>query len=186
MSIPKKIKEVYESASCLFTTKEVEAALDRMAINIQQALEDKNPVILCVMIGGLVPLGNLLPRLNFPLEVDYVHATRYRGAIQGGELIWKVKPSVDLRDRTVLVVDDILDCGVTLAAILAEIKSMGAREVYCAVLVDKHRARAENGLANADFVGLYADDHYIFGYGMDYNEYLRNAPGIFVVAPEHE
>ena len=157
-----------------------------MAIKIHQQLHDKNPVILCVMIGGLVPLGNLLPRLDFPLEVDYVHATRYRGGIRGGELHWKVRPSLDLTGRTVLVVDDILDGGVTLAAILAEMKTLGAAEVFCAVLVDKYHKRVENGLKNADFVGLEVDDHYIFGYGMDYNEYLRNAPGIFVVAPEHE
>jgi hypoxanthine phosphoribosyltransferase len=186
MSIPSKIKEVYENATCLYTTKEVEAALDRMAINIHRCLYDKNPIILCVMIGGLVPMGNLLPRLDFPLEVDYVHATRYRGEIKGGNLDWKVKPSLNLANRTVLVVDDILDGGVTLAAIIEEVKSLGASEVLSAVLVDKHHKRVPNGLKNADFVGLQVDDHYIFGYGMDYNEYLRNAPGIFVVSPEHE
>lgn len=186
MSIPAKIREVYEKAQCLYTTHEVEAALDRMAINIHQTLSDKNPVILCVMIGGLIPLGNLLLRLDFPLEVDYVHATRYRGEITGGELHWKVKPSVNLAGRTVLIVDDILDGGVTLAAIIREIEAMGAAEVYSAVLVDKHHKRVPNGLKKADFVGLEVDDHYIFGYGMDYNEYLRNAPGIFVVDPSHE
>lgn len=186
MFMPDKIKEVYQKSTLLFTTNEVEAALDRMAINIHECLKDKNPIILCVMIGGLVPLGNLLPRLDFPLEVDYVHATRYRGDISGGDLLWKVKPSADLTNRTVLVVDDILDGGVTLAAIIEEVKNAGAKEVYSAVLVDKHHKRLPNGLKKADFVGLQVDDHYIFGYGMDYNEYLRNAPGIFVVSPEHE
>ncbi|KTC90307.1 hypoxanthine-guanine phosphoribosyltransferase [Fluoribacter dumoffii] len=186
MTIPDKIKEVYEKSSCLFTTNEVEAALDRMAINIHKELQDQNPVLVCVMVGGLVLLGNLLPRLDFPLEVDYVHATRYQGETRGGEIFWKVKPSSNLKGRTVLVVDDILDGGVTLAAIIDEIKNLGAEKVYSAVLVDKYRKRVINGLQNADFVGLQVEDHYIFGYGMDYNEYLRNAPGIFVVHPEHE
>lgn len=186
MSIPENIKAVYEKSTRLFTTDEIEAALDKIAAEIHETLNEKNPVIICVMVGGLVPMGNLLPRLDFPLEVDYVHATRYRGEITGGELHWKVRPSVNLEGRTVLVVDDILDGGITLAAILAEVKSLGAAEVYSAVLVDKHHKRVENGLLHADFVGLEIDDHYIFGYGMDYNEYLRNAPGIFVVAPEHE
>lgn len=186
MTIPDKIRKVYEKSTRLFTSDEVEAALDSMAIKIHQQLHDKNPVIICVMIGGLVPMGNLLPRLDFPLEVDYVHATRYNSGTRGGDIQWKVKPSLNLRDRTVLVVDDILDGGLTLAAILNEIKLMGAANVYSAVLVDKHHKRVENGLKNADFVGLEVDDHYIFGYGMDYNEYLRNAPGIFVVAEEHE
>lgn len=186
MSIPNKIKTVYEKSSCLYTSNEVAAALDRMAINIHDQLKDKNPVILCVMVGGLVPLGNLLLRLDFPLEVDYVHATRYRGEITGGDIHWKVKPSANLQGRTVLVVDDILDGGITLAAIMDEVKAMGASEIYSAVLVDKFRKRVPNGLQKADFVGLEVEDHYIFGYGMDYNEYLRNAPGIFVVDPEHE
>lgn len=186
MSIPLKIKDVYKKSTRLFTTQQVEAALDKMALSIHSELHEKNPVILCVMIGGLVPMGNLLPRLDFPLEVDYIHATRYRGDIKAGELVWKVRPSTDLTDRTVLVVDDILDGGLTLSAIIAEVKNMGASEVFSAVLVDKHHKRVPDGLAKADFVGLEVDDHYIFGYGMDYNEYLRNAPGIFVVAPEHE
>lgn len=185
MNIPHQIKEVYEKATCLFTTKEVEAALDRMAINITRELHDKNPILICVMIGGLVPMGNLLPRLDFPLEVDYVHATRYRGELSGGEIVWKVRPTANLKDRTVLVVDDILDGGVTLAAIIKEIENLGASKVYSAVLVDKHHKRVEHGLQKADFVGLQIEDYYIFGYGMDYKEYLRNAPGIFVVAPEH-
>lgn len=184
--MPNKIKEVYEKAACLFTTEEIEIALNKMAFDIQHELHDKNPIIICVMIGGLVPMGNLLPLLDFPLEVDYVHATRYRGEMSGGDIVWKVRPSSDLKNRTVLVVDDILDGGVTLAAIIKEIEDLGAEKVYSAVLVDKHHKRVENGLQNADFVGLQVDDHYIFGYGMDYKEYLRNAKGIFVVAPEHE
>lgn len=186
MTVPSKITAVYEKSSCLFTTNEVEAALDRMALKITAELEDQNPILLCVMIGGMVPMGNLLPRLDFPLEIDYVHATRYRGAITGGELVWKVKPSISLAGRTVLVVDDILDGGVTLAGIIEYVKQQQATRVLSAVLVDKHHKRVENGLEKADFVGLEVDDHYIFGYGMDYNEYLRNAPGIFVVSPEHE
>lgn len=186
MSTPAPINEVFEKATCLFTLAEIEAALDRMAAAITEQLHDKNPIILCVMVGGLVAMGNLLPRLNFPLEVDYVHATRYQGDIRGGDLTWKAKPNHNLLGRTVLVFDDILDGGLTLAAIIADLKKMGADDIYSAVLVDKHHKRVPEGLDKADFVGLEVEDHYIFGYGMDYNEYLRNAPGIFVVAPEHE
>jgi hypoxanthine phosphoribosyltransferase len=186
MSIPEKIKQVYKDATCLYTAEQVEEALDRIALQISQKLSDKNPIILCVMIGGMIPMASLLLRLDFPLEVDYVHASRYRGEITAGQLHWKVKPRLNLKDRTVLVVDDILDGGLTLAAILAEVDAMGASEIYSAVLVDKHHTRVDGGLKQADFVALEVDDHYIFGYGMDYNEYLRNAPGIYVVSPEHE
>lgn len=185
MSVPKHIKEVYEQATCLYTTHEVEAALDRMAIRIHETLSETNPVLLCVMIGGVVLLGNLLPRLDFPLEVDYVHATRYQGDLMGKELHWKAEPSTPIEGRTVLIVDDVLDQGLTLAAVVARLHDRGARAVYTAVLVDKHRCRVPYGLQKADFVGVSAEDHYLFGYGMDYHNYLRNVPLIYMVAPKH-
>ena len=184
MTTISNISDVYKRSTCLYTMDDINAALDKLAIDIHNKLHDKNPVIVCVMNGGLVPMGNLLPRLDFPLEVDYVHATRYRGATSGGDIHWKVKPSVNLKDRVVLVVDDILDGGITLAAILKDIEQSGAREVYSAVLVDKYQKRVPGGMSKADFVGLYIEHHYIFGFGMDYKEYLRNAKGIYIVAPE--
>lgn len=181
-----KIQEVHEKSTQVFSTEQIEAALTNMAQAIHEDLSDKNPVLLCVMIGGLIPFGQLLLRLSFPLEVDYVHATRYQGETRGGALHWIAKPRTDLKGRTVLIVDDILDGGVTLAAIVAEIKKMGALEVKTAVLVNKHHERETTGLNVADYVGLDVDDRFIYGYGMDYQEYLRNVAGIFVVSPEHQ
>lgn len=186
MSLPKNIQEVYAKATCLHTKKEIEAEIDRLALEIHQKLADKNPLFLCVMIGGLVLTGNLLPRLDFPLELDYVHASRYRGATSGGELEWKMHPTHKVKDRTILIIDDILDGGITLAEIVKHCKNQGATEVQTAVLLDKREARLAGGLPSADFTGLVIPDGYVFGYGMDYKEYLRNAPGIFVVAPEHQ
>jgi hypoxanthine phosphoribosyltransferase len=186
MTVLDKIKEVHSQSTQLFSMEQIDTALDKMAKAIHEDLQDENPVVLCVMIGGLIPMGHLLVRLQFPLEVDYVHATRYRGETAGGELHWRAKPTTDLTNRTVLIVDDILDGGVTLAAIISEVEAMGAKTVKTAVLVDKHHEREEKGLKEADYTGLEVDDHFIYGYGMDYQEYLRNVPGIFVVSPEHE
>ncbi len=180
-----KIQDVFEKSTQLFTMDDLNVALDQMASAIHDVLHDKNPVVLCVMNGGLIPTGHLLTRLNFPLTIDYIHATRYRGELQGGALHWKVKPSIDIKGRTVLVVDDILDGGVTLAGILETLKADGASDVYSAVVLDKYTKRLPNGLQHADFVGLPIEDHYVFGFGLDYNHYLRNAPGIYKVAPEH-
>lgn len=172
-------QRVYEEAECLHDRTQVEAAIIRMAEQITASLRHDNPLVLCVMSGALIPAGILLTHLDFPLEVDYVHATRYRGATAGGEVKWLARPRTPLRDRTVLVVDDILDEGTTLAAILDDCRKQGARQVMSAVLVEKRHQR-KNGL-QADFVGLEVADRYVFGYGMDYKEYLRNAPGIFAV-----
>lgn len=176
----RQAEEVYRSSERLFDLEEVEQALDAMSERITAELVDTNPIVLCVMNGGLLPAGRLLTRLDFPLWLDYVHATRYRDKTVGGELHWIKRNSVPLKDRTVLIVDDILDEGVTLAAIARYCEGEGVRRVLSAVVVEKIHDRG-NGF-KADFVGLQVDDRYVFGYGMDYKGYLRNAPGIFAVA----
>ena len=181
---PAQAWEVFRKADCLFAEPQVEAALDNMAIAIRQQLADTNPVMVCLMNGGVVPFGKLLTRLPFPLQVDYVHATRYGARLKGGELEWIAGPFVAARDRTVLLVDDILDEGTTLAAIEARYRADGAKRVYKAVLTRKDRPRKV--AIDVDFVGLEIPDRYVFGYGMDYKGYLRNAPGIYAVAAADE
>ncbi len=184
--LPNHIHEVLAKATCLYSKNEVEAAFHRMAIDISDRLSETNPIFLCVVIGGIIPLGNLLPRLNFPLELDYVHVTRYLNTMQGQQVQWLVKPRSNLKNRTVIIVDDILDGGITLNEIVHYCHVQEAKEIYTAVLVDKPEARLSHGLSNADFYGLQVENYYVFGYGMDYKGYLRNAPGIYMVAPEHK
>ena len=181
---PQQITGVFERATCLFSYDEVQVALDKMASEINQQLREANPIIMCVMNGGIVTTGHLLTRFNFPLEVDYVHATRYRGKTRGDDLFWYKKPSFPLEGRTILLVDDVLDGGITLAEIAAYCKQQHAAKVYTAVLLDKYQKRVPNGLTNANFVGLSIEDHYVIGFGMDYHEYLRNVPGIYRIAPQ--
>jgi hypoxanthine phosphoribosyltransferase len=179
MSIsPAEAAAVLRDADCLYSVADVERAFDAMAAAITDRLKDANPILLCVMNGGMVPTGHLIPRLNFPLQVDYVHATRYRDRLHGNELHWLAEPHIALEGRTVLVIDDILDEGVTLQAILEDCTRRGAKEVLSAVLVEKLHDR-KHGARHADFIGLPVEDRYVFGYGMDYKGFLRNAPGIF-------
>ena len=181
MSItPQQAAEVLASADLIYSKAEVEQALDRMAVEITGRLSGKDPLVLCVLNGALIPTGHLLTRLNFPLRHDYVHATRYRGGTTGAELEWIGRPNASLKGENILVIDDILDHGVTLSAIVAACKEAGAKTVCSAVLVEKLHDRG-NGFT-ADFVGLRVEDRYVFGYGMDYMGYHRNAPGIYAVA----
>ncbi len=175
-----KAQKVLSEADMIHSPAAVEAAYDRIAAEIELRLAGSNPVVLCVLLGGLVPTGQLLCRLNFPLQLDYIHATRYRGGTRGDELEWLVRPRISLVDRTVLVIDDILDKGVTLAGIVEDCHNQGAKEVRSAVLIDKKTERASE-LEHADFSGLAVPDRYVFGCGMDYHNYLRNAPGIYAV-----
>ncbi|WP_136063910.1 hypoxanthine-guanine phosphoribosyltransferase [Modicisalibacter radicis] len=173
------MRELMDNADCLITQSQVERALDRMAEAITDRLGDKLPVFYCVMNGGLITTGHLLTRLGFPLEVDYLHATRYRGGTRGGELFWRVSPEVPMAGRHVVIVDDILDEGATLAAILAYCREAKAASISTAVLVDKRHERKAAPDLKADYCGLEVEDRYVFGFGMDYKGYWRNAPGIF-------
>ena len=176
-----EIKRAREEADCLADAATVEAALDRMAAEITARLADANPLVYAVMNGGLILAGRILPRLPFPLEVAYLHASRYGHAIQGTLLDWRVRPTQDLRGRTVLVLDDILDEGHTLKAIIEHLKEEGAAEVLSAVLVHKRHDRKAYPGMRADFSGLDIADRFLFGCGMDYKGYWRNAPGIYAV-----
>lgn len=171
---------VLSRADLLYSVGQVEKALDAMGSSISQKLSGTDPLVVCVMTGGVVPFGLLLPKLQFPLQIDYVHATRYGKKLQGGQLQWVSGPHQEIHGRIVLLIDDILDEGATLAGIEARYRAEGAREVYKAVLVMKDRARTHD--VTVDFVGLEVPDRYVFGYGMDYKGYLRNAPGIYAEA----
>lgn len=175
------IRQIMAEADCLYSESEVEAAIDQVAAKINGELAERNPVVFCVMNGGLIFSGKLLPKLNFPLELSYLHASRYRNETSGGELFWKAKPEISFIDRDVLIIDDILDEGHTLAAIVDFCRHAGASKVHTAVLIDKVHERKARPDLKADYVGLPCEDRYIFGYGMDYKGYWRNAAGIFAV-----
>jgi len=177
---PAEIKRVQAEADLIHSSEAVEAAIEKMGREITAVLSDKNPVILCLMIGGVIPTGKLIPLLDFPLQVEYIHATRYQGETSGGALCWVRKPAISLQDRHVLIIDDILDQGTTLMAIVEECKNNQAKTIHTAVLVDKQLNR-ERSFKKADFTGVTVPDRYVFGYGMDYKDYLRNAPGIYAV-----
>jgi len=174
-----EIRRVRAEADCLYTAAQVEAALDRLAAQLTARYEDRNPLVLCVMNGGLITTAGLLQRMDFPLQVDYLHATRYRGGTRGGELHWLREPGHALAGRALIIVDDILDEGHTLAAIVDHCRAQGAASVESVALVEKEHRRKQG--IEADYVGLVVEDRYVFGYGMDYKDYLRNAPGIFAV-----
>ncbi len=176
-----QIEQIMQQADCLYEEAVVEKAISRLAQQITAELAGKNPLLFCVMNGGLIFSGKLLTQLNFMLEQSYLHATRYRKQTSGGELFWKARPEADLQGRVVLVVDDILDEGHTLQAILEYCRASGASQVYSAVLLNKLHKRKASPDFVADFVGLDCPDRYVFGYGMDYQGYWRNAAGIYAV-----
>lgn len=178
----KEIQQVQATADLIFNEAQVEGALDKMAASINELLGGSNPLVLCVLNGGIIAAGKLIMRLTMPLTIDAINASRYQNQTSGGVIEWVLKPGTALTDRAVLIIDDVLDEGITLAAIKEYCLEQGASAVYCAVLVDKLLDHEKP--IQADFVGLQVENRYLFGYGMDYKGYLRNATGIYACKGE--
>jgi hypoxanthine phosphoribosyltransferase len=175
------VKELQQKTVCLYDAKAITAAIEKMALQMNADLADKNPILLCAMNGALIFLGQLAPLLNFPLQIDYIHTSRFRGEMRGGDLHWLATPTIPLKNRNIIIVEDILDSGITLAAIKDYCIQQNAKEVVSAVLVDKERPREKGGLDKAEYTGLMVPDKFLIGFGLDYKGYLRNVPGIYAV-----
>lgn len=182
--VKQELMRVRREARELYSRDQVEEAVAKVAIKLAEDYTEHFPVFVTIMKGGIVFAGQLLTRLDIPLEVDYLHASRYLGDISGGDVQWMVTPSANLAGRHVVILDDILDVGSTLLSIIDACKAQGAASVKtCVLVVDKrHDRKAVPGLT-ADYTVLEAEDLYLFGMGMDYKGFWRNAPGIFAVDP---
>lgn len=173
------LNKILDEADCLVDEAELNTALDKMAAQITTDLSDKLPLVLCVMNGGLVPTAALIERLNFPLELDYIHATRYGMDTEGATLNWLSYPQTSLKDRTILVIDDIFDQGHTLQAIQKWLEQQEANSVYTATVINKLHDRKTN--MTPDYIGTDVADRFLFGYGMDYKGFFRNLKGIYAI-----
>lgn len=169
-------------AELIHSAEVVDAAITQLASSIKADLGESKPLVLCVMGGAVVFAGKLLPELAFPMEFDYVQVSRYHNQTQGQHLVWKVEPKDNVRGRTVLVLDDILDEGHTLAAIKQKCLEQGAVRVVIAVLAEKELGHAKP--IAADFVGLTLPNRYVFGCGMDVYGWWRNLPAIYALPPQ--
>lgn len=170
---------LFNKADLLHGRLDIERTLDRLGEEITDRLADSYPVVLCLMGGAVVFAGQLLPRLAFPLEFDYLHATRYRDGRNGGEIEWCALPRREVAGRVLLLLDDILDEGHTLAAARAKLLELGAARVEIAVLAEKDLGHEKP--VRADYVGLRLPNRYVFGMGMDAHGLWRNLPGIYAL-----
>jgi hypoxanthine phosphoribosyltransferase len=168
-----------ETADLVCPAATVSAAVTRLAREITARLADSFPLVLCVMRGAVIFSGQLLPQLRFPLELDYVEATRYGAATTGGEISWRMAPGPAVAGRNILVLDDILDEGRTLAAIRDKLLDMGAGRVFIAVLSEKETGRTKP--VTADFTGVMLPNRYVFGCGLDAKGLWRNLPDIYAL-----
>jgi hypoxanthine phosphoribosyltransferase len=184
--ILEEVVTVRAGSTLLHSEADVRAALDRMAFTIERRFATLNPILLCVMTGGVMTTTWLAERLDFPLQIDYIHATRFDGDTHGCDrAAWIATPRLPLDGRCVLLIDDIYDEGVTLRHLTDYCRQCGAGEVASAVLVRKRHQR-NRGRLEPDVIGLEVGDRYVFGCGLDYKNYLRNLPAIYAVTQDDE
>jgi hypoxanthine phosphoribosyltransferase len=181
-----RARALLENAEEIFDKDAVQASVRRMADALNARYGDSSkqefPLVLGVMGGAVVFTGSLLPQLTFPLEFDYIHVSRYGDDDQGGKVVWKVVPRPTVSGRTVIVLDDILDEGETLAHVKARLLEMGAKEVIIAVFADK--AIGKTKPVKADLIGLTIPNRFVVGFGMDVYGYWRNLPGLWAIRNE--
>lgn len=175
-----ELAEVRETAELIHDEDVMQATYDHLADQISESLADCRPLLLPVMMGGLYLCGQLMSRLDFPLEIDYLHATRYRDKLHGDDLYWPVSPSDKIAGRTVLLIDDILDQGITLSGIIENLQAAGAEDIQSVVLSCKQCNRSKE--VDVTFRGVDLPDRYVFGCGMDYKGYWRNLAQIYAVS----
>ena len=179
MTVVQQAKDILASADLIHSAETVSAAVSRIAAEITEKFSETNPLLLCVMSGGVPFAGHLMTQLNFPLEFDYLHVTRYGQETSGGALSWRSAPWTSVKDRVVIVLDDILDEGMTLAAIVERLKELGAKACYTAVATEKLNGKKKP--IKADFVALTVPDRFVFGFGMDVHGHFRNLPAIYAM-----
>lgn len=176
-------RALLEKSRVLFKREEVQAAVQKMADEINRFYADTPLVVISVLTGAIIPAAWLITKLKMPVQMDFVHATRYRGGLYGAELEYRVPPRLNLEDRHVLIIDDIFDEGNTLAAIKGSVEKRKAASVRMAALVRKDHDR---GLPRdyVDFIGLDVPDVYVFGCGMDAYEEWRHLDEILVLGDD--
>ncbi len=172
-------KKILGAAEQIFSADVVSQTVKHMAAEITAALSHRYPLVLSIMGGAVVFTGQLLPLLEFPLNFDYLHVSRYDNDTRGGKINWKVSPPENVRNRVVLVLDDVLDEGITLAAIRERVMSQGATAFYSAVFAEKIIGKPKP--ISADFVGVMLPDRFVFGFGMDIYGAWRNLPAIYAL-----
>lgn len=181
-----RARTLLNNAEEIFDAAAVQAAVRQVANKLNDRFDrpdnDAFPLVLGVMGGAVVFTGNLLPQLRFPLEFDYIHVSRYGDDDQGGNVVWKVIPRPSVAGRIIIVLDDILDEGETLAQVKQRLLDMGAAEVVIAVFADKAIKRSKP--VKADIVGLSIPDKFVVGFGMDVYGYWRNLPGLWAIRAE--
>ena len=184
MSTNTELERIINTSTCLITESEIDKRISKLAYELSDKLNGEDPVFLCTLVGALIFTGKLTSRIKIPIQIDYAHASRYGESSSGNEVTWHATPKISLKNRTVVILDDVLDGGITMRAIYKYCLENDAKKVLSVVMIDKPSGRSPGGLQKPDFTCFTIGDYWLVGTGLDYKGYLRNLPGIYAMDPE--
>jgi hypoxanthine phosphoribosyltransferase len=167
----------------LFDEATILHRLDEIAAEISRDYRDEELTVIAILNGSLMFMADLLRRIPLPLKLDCLSVASYHGAVETtGELIFRQVALPDISGRQILILDDILDSGVTLSAVRQKLETARPAGIRVCVLLQKKKSRRRP--VDADYVGFEIEDEFVVGYGLDYAERYRNLPCIGVLRRE--
>jgi hypoxanthine phosphoribosyltransferase len=165
----------------LMSEHEIIHRVCEMSKEIERDFKGTDMVVVSLLSGTVLFLGDLIRHLAIPLRLDFMGVSSYGNGTEAGELVFTKELKLDVRGRSVLIVDDILDTGKTMKRVVEKIHALGPRSIKTCVLLEKEERRIEN--IKADYVGFTVPDCFVVGYGLDFAERYRNLPFIGVLHP---
>lgn len=165
----------------LISEKELKKRIKELSLEICKDYEDKNPVMLCLLKGSISYFTHLCENMYIPLEYEFLRASSYHGATSTGEVKLTNMPTVSLENRHVIIVEDIIDTGLTLKTIINCLLKMNPASLKITTLLDKPSGRLEGIDIVPEYVGFVIPDEFVVGFGLDYDEQYRNIPYIGVL-----
>jgi len=158
---------------------EIQAAVRRVAEDINRDIADKNPLFICVLNGAFMFAGDLMKTVNFPCEITFIKLSSYEGLYTTGAVKEIIGLNESVVGRNVVVVEDIVDTGITMERILSSLRAKGAKDIRVATFLQKPDALQRD--IRVDYVAMKIPNDFIVGYGLDYDGYGRNLKDIYTV-----
>jgi hypoxanthine phosphoribosyltransferase len=165
----------------LIPEEQIARRVKTLTRNIERDFRGRETVVISLLSGTVMFLADLIRHLNLPLRLDFIGVSSYGAGTESGELVFTKELRLDVRNRDVLLVDDILDTGKTLSRVVAKLRALKPRRLRTCVLLDKPSRRVEN--IHADYVGFSIPNLFVIGYGLDFAERYRNLPFVGVLHP---
>jgi len=177
---PKHLRDEVESI--LIGEQEIAVRVRELAADIERDFDGKDLLVVALLTGTVPFLADLVRHITLPMRLDFMGVSSYGSGITPGELVFTKELRLEARERDVLLVDDILDTGKTLRAVIDKLNALQPRSLKTCVLLEKISRRAEAITAN--YVGFEVPDEFVIGYGLDYAERYRNLPFIGILKSE--